>query len=175
MNQTPCGHDVAHTCNRCNFAKATSLAASENRALCYEELSFILTAAIARTDYADALSVLDIFRRDFTPNELEGMLATRIERGSYALASHAARMAGRKLAQFELDQVAIIGLRVHRDAHQAVEMAVQGLLSTAAIRILIDIATQKSLRQTREFLNGKLAELVGLTETSETAPAPAEA
>lgn len=175
MNQTPCGHNVAHTCNRCNFAKATSLADSENRTLCYDELNLILTAAIARADYTDALSVLDIFERDFTQNELEGMLATRIQRGSYALASHAARMAGRSLAQFELDQVAIIGLRVHRDAHQAVQMAVQGLLSTAAIRILIDIATQKSLRQTREFLSGKLTELVALTEASEAAVAVVEA
>lgn len=175
MNQTPCGHDVAHTCQRCNFAKATSLAASENRALCHEELNLILTAAIARTDYTDALAVLDIFQRDFTPDELEGMLATRIQRGSYELATHAAKMAGRTLAQIELDQVAIIGLRVHRDAHQAVQMAVRGLLSTAAIRILFDIAAQKSLRQTREFLREKLTDLGALTDASETTTAPAEA
>ncbi len=37
---------MACTCNRCNFAKATSLAASENRTLCYDELNLILTAAI---------------------------------------------------------------------------------------------------------------------------------
>lgn len=167
MNQSPCGHSVSATCERCVYDMVQTLAAGEGRQLTYTELNFVLTAALLRTDYADAQKVLDIFQRDFTPDELEQMLATRIERGSYDLALHAAHMARRPLAQIERDQVAIIGLRVYDNTHQAVQMAMQGLVSVAGLRILMDIAAQKSLRQTATFLRGKLDELVALAAPSE--------
>ncbi|MEK7644767.1 MAG: hypothetical protein AAB391_00375 [Patescibacteria group bacterium] len=159
MNQNPCGHPVSATCERCTYDLATALAAGQNRQLTYEELNFVLVASLLRTDYVDARKVLDVFQRDFTASELEQMLATRVESGSYDLALHASHMAGRPLAQFEIDQVAIIGLRVHNNTHQVVQMAMQGLLSVAALKILVDIAVTKQLRQTAGFLRKKLDEL----------------
>ncbi len=165
MNQSPCGHPVSATCDRCTYDLAKGIAAGEGRELTYEELNFVLVASLLRTDYVDCLKVLKIFDRDFFPAELEQMLATRVEGGSYDLALHASHMAGRPLAQIELDNVAIIGLRVHNNTHQAVQMAMQGLLSVAALRILIDTAANKQLRQTANFLRKKLAELAALTAT----------
>jgi|GEM_PF-2380973 len=169
MTTQPCGHGLEQVCDRCVYSLAQALAASQQRELTHTELNHIFSAAVARADYVDAQKVLDIFGgRDFTADELERMLAACIHRGSYDLASHAAKMAGRPLAQIEKDRVAIIGLRVHNDTNQAMQMALWGLLSSEAIMILIDVAMEKSLRQTATFLREQLATLKAMATTATT-------
>lgn len=128
-------------------------AESEQRQLTYAELQEILSMAIARTNYSDIALVLEEFTCDMLPaTTYEDMVTTRIARGDYGLARHAASMAGRELTQHECDKVAYFALLTNSDTAQVVQMVKMTKVSPAGIKALIDICLDRAWPQIAGFL-----------------------
>lgn len=162
MNNTLCGHSPLLFCDHCLFDRAKAKAQSEGHELTYDELNCVFTAAIARSSHAEAESVLNVFKREFTPAEHEEMIANAINRGWYDLARGAAEKAGRSLTQKEKDQSVIIGLQENDDNTQLVNLVSQGVVSKDGMNTLIKVCITKALPQTAQFL----AEKVGRSLTT---------
>lgn len=155
---TYCLHPTNQVCNACDFDKASELANEKLRQLDYDELALILRMAIARTDYSAIASVLAEFGCDMLPQETyERMLQTRIMRGDYSLANHAAQIAGRELTPEECDRLAYNALYFNSDTGQIVRMLQMGKISPAGILSLITVCLDRALPQ----MAGALAEKIG--------------